>query len=387
MTLPLQLRRARLLATKLWPYYSTALWRVDFREDPNPGLEPVAIDKRWRVSYSPEWLDKLTLKQLAFCLVHEINHCLRNHHGRVGDRDPLIWNLATDMEINDDFSSDAIEPTKEFTPVFPVTFGFHPHLLAEKYYDLLKKTAKKITIKIDCGPGCHGQGDKSEGEKGEPQGESEALGVSELEAELIRSQVANAIKNGLQAGHGSAGAPLWVDEFLTPKVNWRKLLARYVSKAGAVVSGCTDYSYSRPARRSWAPFIMPRMISRQVKIGIVMDTSGSMSKSLLSRALAEIKGIAKSGNMDSKVFFTEDEVSAVGKAGDKGLAAKMRGGGGTDMRVGIATALKERPNLIEVITDGYTPWPTEDEVPVPLIACLVTGEKVPKWMKVVRVED
>ncbi len=50
-------------------------------------------------------------------------------------------------------------------------------------------------------------------------------------------------------------------------------------------------------------------------------------------------------------------VTRVRKARDTALA----GGGGTDMRAGItaAAALRPRPDVIVVFTDGYTPWPDQ----------------------------
>ena len=39
---------------------------------------------------------------------------------------------------------------------------------------------------------------------------------------------------------------------------------------------------------------------------------------------------------------------------------ELLGGGGTDMGAGLAKAaeLRPRPDLIIVLTDGYTPWPS-----------------------------
>jgi predicted metal-dependent peptidase len=64
---------------------------------------------------------------------------------------------------------------------------------------------------------------------------------------------------------------------------------------------------------------------------------------------------------------------------------EIGGGGGTDMGVGIvaAQALKPRPDVVIVLTDGHTPWPSiEPRVAViaVLIGRLVTDlPPTPSW--------
>jgi predicted metal-dependent peptidase len=76
-----------------------------------------------------------------------------------------------------------------------------------------------------------------------------------------------------------------------------------------------------------------------------------------------------------------------------GLALKLTGGGGTDMRVPIRHALTRllpRPDAIVVITDCGTPWPS---APLPggvkLIVC-ATGAcdtaDVPQWARLIIVD-
>ena len=69
---------------------------------------------------------------------------------------------------------------------------------------------------------------------------------------------------------------------------------------------------------------------------------------------------------------------------------QLVGGGGTDMRVGIAAAeaSRPRPDVIVVFTDGYTPWPdrpTRARLVVAIIGAQATAEHAPDWATTVRV--
>ncbi|GIF08556.1 hypothetical protein Asi03nite_60940 [Actinoplanes siamensis] len=80
-------------------------------------------------------------------------------------------------------------------------------------------------------------------------------------------------------------------------------------------------------------------------------------------------------------------VRRVGSVGEVELA----GGGGTDMRVGIAHALSARPkpSIVVVLTDGYTPWPDAAPGSVRVVAGLV-GRRAPEpppWIETIRIPE
>lgn len=126
------------------------------------------------------------------------------------------------------------------------------------------------------------------------------------------------------------------------------------------------------------------------RVAIVVDTSGSMGEAELNAALSEVTGVLREvgirGNRVTVLACDADvhTVAGVTKAAD----VELKGGGGTDMRVGIEAALAapDRPQVITVLTDGYTPWP--DEMPsCRVIAGLIGGapSAPPAWIEAVHI--
>jgi predicted metal-dependent peptidase len=69
---------------------------------------------------------------------------------------------------------------------------------------------------------------------------------------------------------------------------------------------------------------------------------------------------------------------------------RLLGGGGTDMRAGLAATadLRPRPDLVVVLTDGHTPWPAAPPRRAKVVVGLMdqTGS-VPDWAVSVPVGD
>ncbi len=196
-------------------------------------------------------------------------------------------------------------------------------------------------------------------------------GVTEIEAQAIREEVAREITEwAKRRGNVPAEWLRWAEEVLTPKVDWRKTLNRIVSALASSQRGKKDFTLKTPSRKTpyWAhdPYILPGMREPQVRVTVVVDTSGSISERELAQMVGEVAGIVaaigdvvKVLSCDAAVHEKTEIAQGRGQRFREKINKALVGGGGTDMRVGVKEALAEspRPDIIIVLTDGETPFP------------------------------
>ncbi|MEU2529122.1 VWA-like domain-containing protein [Streptomyces sp. NPDC052071] len=381
-----KLLAARYRAAADRPYLASALYALTVvASDEVPTM---GVDRYWRCYVSPGFVDRTPVAELAAVWVHEVAHLLRDHHGRAellppaDRRDRHRVNVAQDCEINDDLIADGLPlPAGRMEPRL---FGLPEGQLFEAYLPALPPSP----VTHDCGSGAHGQ--PSDWESGDRAGPA---GVGAVEAEALRRHTAEAVRAHARArGALPGGWKRWADEVLEPTVDWRRALAGAVRDAAAWASGAIDYTYRRPSRRSAAlrGIVLPSLRRPLPRVAVVIDTSGSMGEAEMAAALGEVTGVLREvgvrGNRVT-VLACDADVQAVSRVTATGQIT-LGGGGGTDMRVGIAAALAgpERPSVVVVLTDGLTPWP--DETPsCRLVAALVgpSAPAPPPWIETVRV--
>lgn len=420
-----KLAAARLFAVRQMPYLATALYALQWRAD---GTVPsLSIHSGYALDVNPAGLDERSVPSLAAGLIHEVSHVLRRHGvraisvGAVGPLRQAIWNIATDVEINDDLKDLPEAPDWWF---YPSLFGAEEGKLAEEYYKSppLSAAAESSDSGSQDGEGTQDSGSGSGSESGDspqvagagsfsgmpdPQcgpgcvgGEDQdaspdvAGTVSSRSAAAITRQVAQAtIEAAKSRGDVPGGLLRWAEDFLQgPQVDWRSELSALVRGAWAQVAGAVNYTFARPSRRSsQAQFpraVLPSMYAPIPSVGVVIDTSGSMSQEDLGAAIVELGGILGSLSSQSVTVYACD--AAVGEAQRvfDPRQVKLTGGGGTDMPIGIARAVDEgRAEVIVVLTDCLTPWPHQ----APTVPVIVGGISVnpptgvPEWAHLVHI--
>jgi predicted metal-dependent peptidase len=386
------LAAARLWAATKFPYLATGVFGAQVIADRGSGT--VSVDESWRMHADPEVTADWTPAQLGSVLIHHVCHLLRTHGERaqgtgVRPDEAADWIRAADAEINDDLVPAGLELPGH--PVLPRDLRAEDGLLAEQYFDMIRRHAARTADNqarsgswLDCGSGADGIPRPGQGDGGLPR----------WQADLLRRQVAqDVIAHGKQPGTVPAGLLRWAEEILSPKVNWRAVLAAELRRAVAEVSGAVDYSYRRPSRRSAVagPVVLPALRRPVPEVAVVCDTSGSMTEDLLAMVLAEVEGLLRALGLARQVrVLACDTAVAPAQRVSSARQVELIGGGGTDMGAGIgaAAALRPRPAVTVVLTDGYTPWPAAAPKGMRVVVGLLgeSAPEAPPWTRSVRVE-
>lgn len=420
---------AKMMVSKAFPYLNVALYscKISYKDICDPAGNPtMGIDPYWRLYINPLCEKRWHPHQAAVILVHEIWHVLREHGFRCEEHgyDPKIWNMAADCEINRGGLPYNLQWPEDILTYKKL--GLPEEGLAEEYYDLLT-TRKRQECPVHgknkqndpgqdqqgqgqqgegdctckngnevgdespgmggCGSGAHGQQRPHEDDP--PEGESK--GTAEEKTKRIAYEVARGIKEETkiknnERGDVPAGFARWADAVMAgPQVDWRKVLRSKVTRAIAFRSGFGRPTYTRRSRRQYAVpnIILPGQRKPVIRVGMVMDTSGSMTEDELGAILNETSFILGYGDtqglyvmaVDAAVHW-EGEVTTIEQV-------QLAGGGGTDMGVGIEHAQEVRPkiNVLIVATDTETPWPKEPPANMSVIV-LSTSERgsAPQWV-------
>lgn len=213
-----------------------------------------------------------------------------------------------------------------------------------------------------------------------------------FQEDQLLEAVENAIEEEEVRGRGNIPGEIKrvIKQKLRPQPNPWDVLRSTIAKALVSSVGAPDATYRRRNRRqSMMPdgTLLKGYQKHNPSAVCVIDTSGSMTSECLAKALVVVKqGVTAIGKLP--VITCDARVT-----GDSVLTAVspefvLAGGGGTDMRIPIAYAEKEyEPDVIVLVTDGYTPWPDLPTKGQLIVACTTASEGIPEWAKTVRIPD
>lgn len=391
------IRRCKAQAMSLgwkFPFFLPSIARIEFRVDTR---RPTAcVDLRGRIYINPDFAATLKDSELQFVIAHELMHLLMLHHDRRGHRDPLRWNIATDLIINRTLKnvSDAAGagaftmPKNEKGDVGIIADENQAEMTAEQLYSEIPEPPQWLKDLFSQGavPVGHGCGPEKDGGNGDDadKDEKDGDGAGKTEDQMRREWrecAAQSQMAGRQAGTQEGNMLADLLDVPPPKVRWSEVLRGALYRAIAE-AGRDDVAWTRRSRRSTPEIILPGGITYRCKAAVVIDTSGSMSDEDLSRCVAETTAIVN--NCRVPVFLVAHD-HAVQEAcwirpGAKSqvhssIKKRMKGRGGTNFDEAYERVDEEpgKFNVLVHLTDGeiYGEWPDRPATVRRLVVALV----------------
>ena len=376
--------KARLLMEH--PFFATLLVRTQVIITDE--VQTAATDGT-RHYYNPTLLEQSTVEEVMADLAHESCHDAFLHSVRIGDRNPEIANYAMDYAINPVLEAAGFRAPKGGWLINEKYKGWY----WERIYDDLRRNPPPpqqggAQGKAGDGPGKPGQG---------PGGQSIRLygdvlpSPGKTPAEIAQAEqnakirVATAANMARMAGKMPADLAALLDGLLESRVPWTDVLRDKMLK---VIK--SREAWVRRNRRFKNIYLPTRHEKKMGPIVFSTDTSGSMwgKGGDLDKVCSEMAHCANQTRPSSiRVIWGDTRVSSeqVFESYDEFdfKALKPTGGGGTDMRVILNHAEQYEPQVVVLMTDGYTPWP-DHEPPYPLIVLCTTDVEVP-WGEVIRI--
>ena len=326
---------------------------------------PTAATDGRNFYYNSRFVEMLKPKEVEFLFGHEVLHCVYDHFGRRGDRDPQLFNIANDYCVNGDLKKHRVG---EFITTVPCLYDSkYEGMSSEEIYDVLYENAEKIDISdlIDKmldehmdgdeeGSGSGGDGDEQSNGKGKPK-------LSKEERDKIRDEIKEAVLAAASASDGAGNLPAGVKRIIqdmtAPKMDWRELLRMQLESTIK-----SDFTWMRASRRGWhMDAVMPGMKNDEmIDIAVSIDASGSMGDAMLKDILAETQGIMDSFpayklhivSFDTKIYnpqtYTSENLDSL-------VDYEIHGGGGTDFDCVFEYFKQEdiQPKRHIMFTDGY----------------------------------
>ena len=378
------------------------------------------------IYFNPNFLDLCTIEDTMAVLAHEVGHDSLLHSIRLGARNPDLANIAMDHAINLMLEDQGFK-CPACVPGGWLADKQYKRMNWERIYDQLRRNPPPPPSQPKSGQGKPGSGqpggqqpppsgggqqppqkpgngsqrpnqpqqNAAGGKPGPKQEGRDWLHGDVLPAKVkdqaeqaaaeqrAKQRVASAANMARMAGKLSGDLALMVDDMLEAKIPWTEVLREYMTRIVKVRD-----NWQRRNRRFRSHYLPTRHSVVMGPIVFIPDTSGSMLNDAdMEKICSEIahctmqtrpesvRVVWADASVKGEQVFAPDEFSYE--------ALEPKGGGGTDMRVPLQYVEQYEPQVVVLMTDGYTPWPSH--CPFPVICICTTGHTVPDWMEVIRI--
>lgn len=352
--------------------------------------------------YNQDFIEEIKVKERIAVLKHEVHHIVNQHLFNVDNKIKEVWNVATDMAINQ-----YIENLPEGS-LYPEIYDLERFKSAEYYYnkimnddDLKQKAMADGSRKGGGGKskGNNNEQDTSNGNGKSGNDSNEGAGNGDIHKEWDEAQgmpkelgeqmTKQMVKSAYEKSIGNIPGEFRgiINSMFESKIPWQKVLRKFM--ANSVRYGQKS-TWKRQNRRfpDDTPGNRPKARHRVL---FAQDTSASVGDEVLQMFKAELESLLDTGTEIIEMQFDHD-IQKITNIRNKGELSnhEYHGRGGTSFfpifewvenSVG-----KEKFDAVIVLTDGWGLAPEQFNICPTLWVITDYGEKPCHWGEEVKLE-
>lgn len=365
--------KAKLLVN--YPYFGTLASKISV--EINDNIESFKSDGV-KLEYREEYLQGLELSEIEFILANGAMHATLAHDMRRQKRSGWLWQMATDIAINDMLLQNGLdmpygaEYRKRFAGMY-----------AEEIYAELKADILRDDEDLEYEADDADDVNPDDREK-QQQREQERLDEELIQEQLLAEEAISLLEREFQKGE----LPQSIERFFNisefGKINWRDELRYAIDKYFR-----DDYTLMPPSKKLlYHGIYLPSNTSQTLRLVIAIDSSGSINEELLNEFLTEVNFLMNLiPNYIIELLVCDDSVHLHKTlySGDL-LDVKIEGGGGTDFRPVFAYVEKEfdAVNLLLYFSDLDGVFPKKE--PLYEVLWVSQSQKTPPFGKVLVIQ-
>lgn len=361
-----KIKKAKIQMQASNPFFAYLSLYLKFREAKEnelSSLGKICVDAEGNCVYQKEFIESLTENEVKAVIAHEILHLSLLHLTRLGKREILKWNIATDIVVNHILTENCfVLPEGCLKPkynnsieIFEQTIENINEKTPEQIYDELKdnhflnsqpRHQIEEGFRFDFHKYSKDKKDEGNQEK-----------INEIE-KFWKEITTEAYISSKLAGKELKGIERIIVNLHKNEIDWKVILLREIQKTIPY-----DYTYEKPHKKSYScGFYMPDVKKENIDIVVCIDVSGSITQHEYSIFLNEIINIYKTfrNRINLRILAHDIEVnndySITNSSIEKLKNLKIIGGGGTSHKPVLDYIQKNIKNnrLAIFLTDGYS---------------------------------
>jgi len=317
--------KAKLLVSQ--PYFGTLATKLELvLNDDIEAFKSNGI----RLEVNSDYLEVLELSEVEFVLANGAMHASLAHDQRRGKRSGWLWQMATDMAINDMLLQNGLD--MPYGAQYRKRFS---GMYAEEIYAELKDDILREDENLEYEADESDDVEPQENEKKQEQEEPREQTQEELEEEILQEQLlAEEAISALEAKMQNGEAPQSIERFFEVerfgKIDWRDELRLALDRFFR-----DDYIVMPPSKKLlYQGIYLPSNISQTFRLVIAVDSSGSVDEELLNEFMSEVNFLMSLvPNYEIEFLVCADKLHfhKTFYSGEQ-LDVSLKGGGGTDFR-------------------------------------------------------